>query len=419
MKISKETLIDYAKTITKVGANIQQNQKVIITADVEIADFVNIVTEECYRLGAKSVSVIWSNNAQTILKINNENIETLSEVLPWEKAKLKQRVKDKPAQIHLISDGPDDLAGIDQEKYGMMRKNLFNKRYKILKKLDSQYQWTIAAVPSKSWAKKVFPTLSESKAVEALWEQILNISRIPGNWKKNWDTHHNNLKKTGDILNRMNIESLLIKTNLGTNVTIPINPLNNWAGGKESTKSGISYSPNIPTEECFGMPGRKVDGMIYASKPFVFRGELISDAWFKFNNGQLMDYGGSNKDLIKEMVVKPKNASILGEIAIVPNDSPVSTSGVLFYNTLFDENAACHIAFGNSFEMNIRGYEKMSRRKLKKAGMNYSSVHQDIMIGNETTQIIATLRDSKKKITIMNGGLFTKEFLNFDMSKGE
>lgn len=399
------TLRKYARLIVRVGANVKKKQKVIVRADLEIADFVRLVVDEAYKAGALEVTVDWSDQEISKMHYQYQSEETLSELLPWQEEKIKQRVKDLPAMIHLASQDPDGMKGIDQEKVRKVRINQYPLVKKYNDQMENNYQWTIAAVPGKMWAKKVFPDVNERKAIALLWDAILTTSRVKGNPVKNWKEHNANLLEKCKILNEYKFKYLKYKASNGTDLKIGLNPDQVWLGGGEETLKGRFFNPNIPTEECFGMPQKDdVEGIVYSSKPLSYGGELIEDFSIRFEKGRAVEvHAKRNEELLKKMISMDEGAARLGEVALVPYDSPISQSGILFYETLFDENASCHLALGRGFTNNFKDYEKYSYEELKAKGLNESMIHVDFMIGTKDLEIIGVLEDGKEVCVFKDG----------------
>jgi len=399
------TLRKYARLIVRVGANVKKKQKVIVRADLEIADFVRLVVDEAYKAGALEVTVDWSDQEIAKMHYQYQSEETLSELLPWQEEKIKQRVKDLPAMIHLASQDPDGMKGIDQEKVRKVRINQYPLVKKYNDQMENNYQWTIAAVPGKMWAKKVFPDVNERKAIALLWNAILSTSRVKGNPVKNWKEHNANLLEKCKILNEYKFKYLKYKASNGTDLKIGLNPDQVWLGGGEETLKGRFFNPNIPTEECFGMPQKDdVEGIVYSSKPLSYGGELIEDFSIRFEKGRAVEvHAKRNEELLKKMISMDEGAARLGEVALVPYDSPISQSGILFYETLFDENASCHLALGRGFTNNFKDYEKYSYEELKAKGLNESMIHVDFMIGTKDLEIIGVLEDGKEVCVFKDG----------------
>lgn len=396
----KKTLLrKYAKLIAVKGINVQKGQDVIVTADLDQPEFVKMVVEECYRAGAGKVTVDWDYQPLTKLHIRHRSVKTLSMVEKWEEEKFQYYVDKLPCRIYLISEDPDGLNGINQTKMAKGQQ----ARYKVLKpyrdKIEGKYQWCIAAVPGKAWAKKVFPELKVSQAVEKLWQTILYTSRVDEEKDavENWISHNTDVHSKCDYLNSLDIEELEYSASNGTNLKVGLIPGSQFCGGSEKTLGGVEYNPNIPSEECFISPMKgKAEGIVYSSKPLSYQGQLIENFSIRFEDGKAVEYHAEkNEELLGKLITMDENAAYLGECALVPYDSPISNSGILFYNTLFDENAACHLALGRGFIESIKNYPDYTLEQIQEMGVNDSMVHEDFMIGTPDLSIIAHCRDGK------------------------
>ena len=395
--MKKSVLRNYAKLIARKGVNIQKGQEVIIYADLDQPDFVTMLVEECYRAKAKSVRVEWGHDPLTKLDYRYCTVDTLATVKDWEKAKLEYRVKTLPCMINLVSSDPDGLKGINQEKMAKVEQ----KRYPIVKPLldemENKCPWCIAAVPSAAWAKKVFPGLPKNRAIEKLWEAILKTSRVDDDPIEAWNKHNKDIHDRCDYLNSLGIESLHYKGDNGTDLTVGMIPEALFMGGEEVTLGGQPFNPNIPSEECFTSPMRgKAEGIVYATKPLSYSGELIENFWVRFEKGKAVEvHAEKNQALLEKMISMDEGAAYLGECALVPVNSPISESGLLFYETLFDENAACHLALGMGFTNTIKDFENKTLEECRAMGINDSMNHEDFMIGYEGLDIDAKTRDGK------------------------
>ena len=403
--MNKTRLKKYAALIARVGANVKKGQEVIIYAELDQPDFVRMVVDECYKAGAKFVSVEWDYQPLAKLHYRHCSKTVLGTIHDWQVAKIKRRVEVLPACIYLISEDPDGLAGINQEKMAYAMR----MRSKIIKPLrdqmENKYQWCIAAVPGKAWAKKLFPDVRASVAEEKLWEAILDISRVYDDPIAEWDKHNENLAKRCDYLNALPIKELVYKSANGTDLRVGLIPEAQFCSGVESTLSGVTFNPNIPTEEVFTSPMRgKAEGIVYSSRPLSFQGELIDEFFVRFENGKVVDCGAKkNEALLRQMVGMDEGAAYLGEVALVPYSSPIRKSGILFYNTLFDENACCHLALGRGFTNTVKGYENYTDEQLKELGVNDSIIHEDFMIGTEDLSITAILEDGSEVAVFVDG----------------
>ncbi len=403
--MKKTVLRKYAKLIAKTGANVQKGQEVLVYAELDQPEFVRMVCEECYKLGASRVTVEWSYQPLDKINVNYRSLETMSKVENWEVERLKHRLETLPASIYLLSEDPDGMRGIDQQKYSEASR----ARYKIIKpfrdKMDNKYQWCIAAVAGKKWAKKMFPELRVSAAVEKLWEAILFTSRITDDPVYSWEEHNRDLQGRCDYLNSLKIKKLKYSASNGTDLTVGMMDNAKFLGGREKTLGGVEYNPNIPSEEVFITPKRgEAEGIVYSSKPLSFRGELIENFSVRFENGKAVEvHAEKNEQLLCELIKMDEGAAFLGECALVPYHSPISESGLIFYNTLFDENAACHLALGEGFAECIEDFDKYTLEQCREMGCNTSIIHEDFMIGTADLDITAITAD-KREVPVFRKG---------------
>ncbi len=403
--MKKTVLREYAKLIVRCGMNVQKGQEVIISAGLEQPEFVQMVVEECYKAKAKEVTVRW--NYQPLQKIHTryQSVKTMAAVKDWEQARMEYECKTLPATLYLSSEDPDGLKGVNMAKMAKARQ----MRYPIIKpyadEKDGKQQWCIAAVPGAAWAKKVFPGLRTSVAMEKLWEAILFTSRVNENPVKAWEEHNANLTARCDYLNSLGIRSLHYTADNGTDLTVGMIPEAMFCGGGETTKGGVFFNPNIPTEECFISPMRgQAEGIVYSTKPLSYQGQLIENFWLRFENGKAVEAGAEKgAELLTQMISMDEGASYLGECALVPQTSPINQSGLLFYNTLFDENAVCHLAMGRGFNDTIRDWHNKSGEECKALGINESMIHVDFMIGCDSMNIDA-LCENGQTVAIFRGG---------------
>ncbi len=395
--MKKTVLKKYAKLIATVGVNVQKGQEVFINADLDQPEFVYMVVEECYRAGAKKVVVDWNYQPLTKLTYRWRTNKTLATMDEYEEARWKHMADKLPCRIYLISEDPDGLKGINQEKMAKAAQ----ARYKIIKpyreQMENKYQWCIAAVPGAAWAKKLFPKLSKAQAIEKLWEAILSASRVNEDPIEAWKEHNADLQKRCAYLNSLGIETLEYRSSNGTNFRVGMMELGEFKGGGDTSLQGIYFNPNIPTEECFISPKKgEAEGIVYSTKPLSYNGQLIENFSIRFEGGKAVEvHAEKNEELLKQLISMDEGAAYLGECALVPYNSPIQNSGLLFYNTLFDENAACHLALGKGFADTIQGFENRTLEECREMGLNESMVHEDFMIGAEDLDIDAHTRDGK------------------------
>ena len=403
--MKKTVLRSYARLIARTGVNIQPGQEVFIEADLDQPEFVQMLVEECYKCKAKKVVVDW--NYQPLQKIHYRyrTLTTLGKVENYEEARWQHYVDTIPCRIYLISEDPDGLKGINQEKMAKAQQ----KRYPIAKPyrdaIENKYQWCIAAVPGKAWAKKLFPELRPAAAVEKLWENILATSRVDDDPIAAWEDHNKDLHDRCAYLNSLHIEKLHYTSATGTDLTVGMIPEGRFCGGSEKSLQGIVFNPNIPSEECFISPKRgQAEGIVYATKPLSYQGQLIDKFWIKFREGKAVEWHADvNNELLTKLITMDEGSAYLGECALVPYDSPIRKSGILFYNTLFDENAACHLALGMGFADTIENFHEKTLAECRALGVNDSMIHEDFMIGSQDMNIDAVCADGKTVPIFRNG----------------
>lgn len=395
--MKKSVLRKYASLIVNTGIRVAKGQEVIVYAELDQPDFVRMVVEECYRAGASKVTVEWNYQPLTKLHVRHRKLAVLGRVEEWEEARLRHYTEIVPCRIHLISDDPDGLRGINLEKFAKGQQ----MRYQVTKpyrdKLQNRDQWCIAAVPGAAWAKKVFPDLPRGRAIERLWEVILQASRVDDDPNAAWEAHNRDLAARCDYLNSLKIKELEYRSQNGTHLRVGMIPQAIFRGGAEKTLQGHLCNPNIPSEECFISPMRgKAEGVVYSTRPFSYEGQVIDNFWIRFEEGRAVEvHAEQNEELLKQMISMDEGAAYLGECALVPYESPIRQSGILFYNTLFDENAACHLALGMGFVDTIRDVENYSLEECRKMGINDSMIHEDFMIGSEDLDIDAHTEDGR------------------------
>lgn len=403
--MKKTVLKRYADLIATVGANVQKGQEVLVYAGLDQPEFVGYVVEACYEAGAKRVRVEWSYDPVTKLHAKYQTEEDLGSVAEWEKAKLQNMVDTLPCRIYLESSDPDALKGVPQPKYtkAMTARSLTVKPYRDA--IDNRHQWCIAAVPGEAWAKKLFPELSKKQAVEKLWEAILFTSRADSDPIAAWEAHNADLKARCDYLNGKNIRTLVYQSSNGTDLKVGLIPEAQFLAGSEATLQGVVFQPNIPSEEVFTTPMKgQAEGIVYSTKPLSFQGQLIEDFSVRFHEGKAVEVkAGKNQELLEQMISMDENAAYLGECAFVPKESPINRSGIIFFNTLFDENAACHLALGMGFDNCIRDYDKYTKEALGKLGVNDSVIHVDFMIGSDDLSITGLTEEGGEVAIFRNG----------------
>jgi len=398
----------FAKLAVEIGANVQKDQVVMVNASVENYEFTRLIVEAAYQAGAKSVTVNWADEYVSKSAYMHESIETLESVPSWYIQKYQQFVQEGGCVISVSSPIPGLNADVDPKKIqatSIARSKAMDFYQSHM--MGNRAQWTIVAAPNPVWAKRVFPELSESDAVEKLWDAILQASRvtIENDPVDEWNKHNSTLLSHNNILNDHQFQRLHFTNQLGTDLTIELVKNHIWAGGGEHSTKGVYFNPNIPTEENFTMPAKYgVNGKVVATKPLNYQGKLVEDFWFEFKNGKVVDYDASKeKQALTNLIQYDEGSSYLGEVAILSYDSPINNSGILFYNTLFDENASCHLALGRAYPMNVKGGTDMTVEQLIEVGSNQSMTHVDFMFGSADMDIVGIKEDGSKVQIFKNG----------------
>lgn len=381
---------NYAKLAVKIGINLQEGQDVVINASTRLVGFVKEIVKVCYENKARSVKVEWSNEEIEKLHWLYQDTEVLSEVLTWQEEKAKYNAENLPCKIYVDDEDPNAFEGVDLAKMAEVRK----ARFKVLKKYrdmsDNKDQWLIIAVPSPVWAKTVFPELETEEAVAKLWEAIIKTMRLDTEDPvQAWEDHIADLSDKSNKMNAMNLDYLTYKSANGTDLTVKLQPNHIWLSARETNLRGIDFTANMPTEEVFSMPKRDgVNGVVVSTKPLSLNGQLVENFKITFKDGKAVEVEAEKGlDVLNTMLDMDESSRHLGEVALVPFNSPVNETGLLFSNTLFDENACCHFAFGFAFKNNIKGYENMSEEDFKEVGFNDSVNHVDFMVGSEDLEI--------------------------------
>lgn len=397
----------YAKLLAKTGLNVKKGQWVIVQTQLDQPEFTEMVVEELYRAGAGKVTVEFSHQPLAKIHYKYAKEATLAKTEKWEIEKLELRKEELPAMLYIESEDPDGLKGVDQEKYTAVS----SARRKVVKPyrdaMDNKYQWCIAAVPGKAWAKKVFPdAATANSAVEKLWDAILKAARADGaDPVREWARHNDELAARCDKLSRLGLISLEYKSSNGTDFKVGLIPEGVFKGGGEETLSGNYYNPNIPSEEIFTTPkAGEAEGIVYSAKPLSYQGELIENFSVRFEGGKVVEVKAEkNQHLLEKMIGMDEGAKMLGECALIAYDSPINNSGILFYNTLFDENASCHLALGAGFNECVKGFEDMTKEQLREKGVNDSLIHVDFMIGAKDLDIVGVTKKGERVQIFKNG----------------
>ena len=405
--IKKEIITKYVDLALNIGINLQKEQILVIMSPVETAPFTRLLVEKAYELGASEVIVHWSDDFCKKMTFTYGKKEIFEKMPAWQVESLMYYANKGAAFLSIAANDPELLAGIDSEKIGAYQKTRGQALKPYYDKIMvNELQWNIISVPTLAWAKKVFPNVNDDEAIDMLWNAILKSTKADSeNPIETWKNHLSILKEKMDYLNNKQFEKVVITNSLGTNLTVKLPKNHIWASGKDVTQSGIEFVANIPTEEVFSMPHKYgVDGIVYASKPLNYGGTLIEDFSITFKDGKIIDFSAkSGYEALENLVSIDEGAKYLGEIALVPFDSPISNLGILFYNTLFDENASCHLAIGQAYSSCIQNGDKLSSEEMEKVGMNDSLTHVDFMFGTSDLSIVGYEENGNCENVFING----------------
>ena len=386
---------------------MQKNQTLVISSPIECAKFTRMLVEEAYIKGAKEVVVQWNDELTGKLKYKYSPMEVFETVPEWVKESRLSYAKEGACFLSISASDPELLKDVDPKKVATFRKaSSIASREFSSRLMSNENAWSIVSIPTVGWAKKVFPNVSEDEAVEKLWDAIFKIVRVDSQDPvKAWEEHKNTLKKNMDFLNSKRFKSLHYTNSLGTDLIIQLPEKHLWAGGAEFTQDGTEFIANMPTEEIFSMPKKTgVNGKVVSSMPLNYGGNLINNFSLTFKDGKVVDFSAEEGyETLKNLLDTDEGAKYLGEVALVPYNSPISNSNIIFFNTLYDENASCHLAFGKAYSLCIKDGEKMSEEELLKEGANDSLTHVDFMIGTKDLQITGTTYDNEKFDIFVNG----------------
>ena len=407
--MNQDTLKKYAHTLLKYGVNLQQDQTLVISVDVENKDFAVIVTEEAYELGAKEVVLNWRCSPIARQRLLHANESVLEKPANWIPEFYKQYIDEKAAFLSLISANPKALEGIPTDRISLQSRNL-NKVLSFYHTaiMNSSVTWCVASVPTVLWADLLGYEGTNEEKINQLWETLLKLCRIEGVEPKDTYRHHMaKLRHRCEALNKLDLKALRYTCENGTDLLLELPEGHIWLGGEESSKDGTIFNANIPTEEVFSAPQYNgVNGIVYSTKPLIYHGNTISDFSFTFKEGKIVEYTAKEGyEVLKELVETDEGSHYLGEVALVDHFSPISQSNQIFFETLFDENASCHLAIGASYPTCLKDSDGLSEEELKERGLNHSLTHVDFMIGHERMNIKGYTRDGQEVDIIIDGRL--------------
>ncbi len=407
--MNKEMMIKYSKTVLRAGVNIQEGQIFIISAPIHCNELVYVMTEQAYKMGASRVYLDYRDDFFTKLRLLNETTESLTNFFPFEIDSKNHWLKENVCRVAIVSEDPEIFTDCDAGKMAE-RSKVFGAKIKPYAdyQMSNGMRWCVCAYPEKAWAKKVFPNLSEEEAMQKLGDMIIKAMRLDTpDPIKAWKDFASKCEKRCNILNNSNIKEFHYQNSLGTDLTVGMMKDSVWLSAEEKAQDGVLFFANIPTEELFSAPDRtKVNGTLYSALPLVYNGTIIDKFKLIFKDGKVVDYTAEvGLDTLKSIIDTDEGSHYLGEIALVQYDSPISNMKTLFFNTLFDENASCHFAFGGGYPTCVKGSMGKTTEELLAQGLNDSITHEDFMVGTADLNIEATTYDGKK-IQIMKDGNF-------------
>ena len=403
----EQKLEKYARLVVKTGVNIQKDQILVVNSPIECADFARKIAKEAYAAGAKDVVVSWNDEKLSKIRFTDAPDKVFDEFPNWRKEMYLGYAKEGAAFVSIAASDPEILKDVNPDRIARMQKVSGNalKEYRE-RMMNNKNTWCVVSIPTVSWAKKIFPQLSEAEAVARLWDAILETVRVgDGDPIAAWQSHLKTLTKSKELMNEYNFTSLHYKNALGTDLTVELPKGHIWLSGAEFTPDGREFVANMPTEEVFTLPKKHgVNGTVVSSKPLNYHGNLIEDFKLTFKDGKVIEYSAKKgQSILEKLLTADESAAYLGEVALVPHDSPISNLNILFYNTLFDENASCHLAFGKAYPVCIEGGDKMDESALEAAEVNDSLIHEDFMIGTADLEITGITQDGKEVAVFKNG----------------
>lgn len=399
----------YAELLIGTGVNVQKGQTLIINADPLHYEFVEVLTETAYEKGARKVIIEFGSEALSRLHYKYRSLEDVTEVAAWEVAKYDSYLSEDLCKLALRSPNPGIMDDVDSKviSAATQARGIALERYQRYS-MNSEGQWLVCAYPTLAWAQKVFPDLDAQEAYDKLYDQILYASRVSADNDpaQEWVAHNAQLAKQNEALNAYDFSSVHFKNGLGTDITVGLVEGHIWSGGDKPGLNGIPFNANIPTEESFTTPDRlRVDGVVFNSLPLNNNGRLIDKFWLKFEHGLVVDFDAQvGKEALEELLNTDENSRRIGEIALVSFDSPISNLGTLFYNTLFDENASCHLALGRGYPL-IENGGKMSKQELLDKGINQALIHVDFMFGTQDLKAVGITKGGKEVDVIVSGNI--------------
>lgn len=396
-----------AELAVRIGVNLQKGQDLVINSPIECADFARLLSEKAWEAGARDVRINYSDERFSKIRYTHADLSVFEEVPQWFVDRQNAIIDRQAAVISVYADDPDLLAGVDPLKIKTATAAIqaATKDYHTAMMNDA-CRWCVVSVPTVGWARKVFPNLSDADAVEALWDAIFKATRADQPDPVGaWQAFDRSFDERVDFLNRHQFDRFVYTNSAGTHIEVGMPDNYLFAGGSEKAQDGVEFFPNIPTEEVFSAPHKdRVNGTLVSSHPLVYNGQLIDRFALTFKDGRVCDYRAETGEAaLKALIEAAEGSDQLGEIALVPYHSPISAMGLLFYNTLFDENASCHFALGAAYPSCVAGGTAMSPEELTACGLNLSTTHVDFMIGTADLCITGIQKDGTEVPVFQNG----------------
>ena len=400
-------LKEYAELLVRIGLNVQKGQTVTVSAPVDCALLARACVQCCYDAGAREVIVMWNDDQTSRMKYLYADDSVFDEMPAWQKVFYDTALENKSPRLAIVGDDPESLKGVDPSRIQRTRQVSGKALEAYIKaQTNNEFQWLVAACPTKPWANMVFPDSQDP--MEDLWEAIFAAVRITGDGKavERWAEQTQKQKQIIAKLNDYCFTSLHYSNSLGTDLTVGLPENHFWVGASEQAGTGVEFIANLPTEEIFTLPHRdRVNGKIYSSKPLSLNGNLVDRFWMELKDGKIVDlHAEVGEEYLRKSITLDEGSSYFGEVALVPYDSPISNTGLLFYETLFDENAACHFAFGSAYPC-IHGADQLSPEEQAALGINQSINHVDFMVGTSDLKIVGYTADGRE-ITVFDQGNF-------------
>ena len=401
-------LNEYAHLLVEVGMHVQPGQTPRIAAPIECAPLARLCVAAALDRGARDVLMDWTDDVVTRQRYLKADEAVFSEFPAYQKAKFDWMLERGCPALSITGTDPEALKGVDPGRIQTWQRASAQPTKPWYDAMSAnRFQWCVAAYPTRAWAEKVFPDKKGEDAVDALWDAVFSVCRITGDGRgvERWREHIEATARRARLLNEYDFQSLRYTNSLGTDLTIRLPEHHVWLGGSEKTPAGVEFVANIPTEEIFTAPRWDgVDGRVYAALPLSLDGNLVKDFYLDFQNGRIVGvHAEEGEEVLRASIALDEGSSYLGEVALVPYDSPIRNTGILFYNTLFDENASCHLAFGSAYPSCVKGGEKLDGKGQKAAGLNQSLNHVDFMVGTADLSIVGTTHDGKEVPVFVNG----------------